>query len=107
MDALGLFLPPSFSLGSATIAGTYSVAAAASTTDLTISIDVDWDVGLIDCIERAGDVYGGNGITLFPTTANLDMYVGGFLYTLSITPTIISLGRVWSTTLTVTLFKLS
>lgn len=107
MDALGLFLPPSFSLGSATIVGTYSVAAASTSTELTIPIDADWDIGLIDCMQRAGDMYGGNGITLFPTNANLDMYVGGIRYTLSITPTKISLGRVMVTTLTVTLFKLS
>lgn len=50
MDALGLFLPPSFSLGSATIVGTYSVAAASTSTELTIPIDADWDIGLIDRI---------------------------------------------------------
>lgn len=107
MDALGLFLPPSISLGAAIIVGTYSVAAASTTKELTISIDIDWDIGLIDCMERAGDAYCGNGITLFPTNANLDMYVGGVHYTLSITPTKISLGRVMTTTLTVTLFKLN
>ena len=107
MDALGLFLPPSFSLGSATIVGTYSAAAGTTTADVSISIDIDWDIGLIDCLERSGDAYGGNGITLFPTTANLDIYLSGTKHTLSITPTKISLGRVGGTTLTVTLFKLS
>lgn len=107
MDSLGLFLPPSFSLGSATIVGTYSAAAGSTVTEVSISINVDWDIGLIDCLQRSGDVYGGNGITLFPTTASLDICISRAKSTLSITPTKISLGRLGNTTLTVTLFKLS